>query len=97
MKINVQSIAKLANIPITSEDARKLDVALQASVKHIERLSVIDTKSVEETAEVNHLHNVWRDDEVRPSFTQAEALMNAKHVFNGFFVVPVVIHEAVES
>lgn len=94
--INVKHIAKLANIPVGDEEATRLEKELEETLKHVERLNDIDTSKVEGTNEVTQATNVWREDEVKPSLTQAEALMNAKHVHNGFFVVPVLIEEAVE-
>lgn len=96
-KINVKHISKLANLPITEEIAKKLDTELDATLEHIERLNEIDTANTKGTNEVVSMTNVMREDEVKPPLTQAEALMNAKKVHNGFFVVPVIIEEAIEN
>ena len=39
------------------------------------------------------LKDIWREDVVKPSLSQEEALMNAKNTYNGFFVVPVILAE----
>lgn len=95
-KINVKHIAKLANIPLTHEQEEKLEKELEATLEHVERLSEIDTTKVDGTNEVTEAVNVMREDLVKPSLTQEEALQNAKKVHNGFFVVPIIIEEAVE-
>ncbi|HEX7042346.1 MAG TPA: Asp-tRNA(Asn)/Glu-tRNA(Gln) amidotransferase subunit GatC [Patescibacteria group bacterium] len=95
-KININHIAKLANIPLGDSEKEKLEKQLEETLKHVERLNEIDTSKVEGTNEVTGLKNVWREDEVTPSLFQAEALMNAKKVHKGFFVVPVILEEAVE-
>ena len=96
-KININHVAKLANIPLHDEEKAKLESQLEATLAHVERLKEIDTSKVEGTNEVTGLKNVWREDIVEPSLFQAEALMNAKKIHNGFFVVPVIIEEAVED
>lgn len=88
MKINIKHIAKLANIPILPEEERKLEEELESTLKHIERLAELATKDVLPTFQVTGLENVWREDQITPSFTQEEALKNAHKTHNGFFIVP---------
>lgn len=97
MKINVKHIAKLAEIPITTEEEKKLEKELGATLEHVDRLSEIDTTNVVGTNEVVEAVNVMREDEIRPSLSQEAALKNAKKTYNGLFVVPVIIEEAVEK
>lgn len=96
-KIDINHVATLANIPLQDNEKEVLEKQLEATLEHVERLSEIDTAKVEGTNEVTGLKNVWREDVVEPSLFQAEALMNAKKVHNGFFVVPVILEEAVEG
>lgn len=96
MKINVKHVAKLANIPLTDEETTVLEKELEATLERVDRLNEIDTSIVEGTNEVTKEENVMRDDEIRPSLSQEEALKNAKKTYNGFFVVPVIIEEAIE-
>lgn len=96
MKINVQHIAQLANLPLTVAEEKKLQKELEATLEHVEHLNEIDTSKVEGTNEVTEAINVMREDEIKPSLLQKEALKNAKRTYNGFFVVPVIIEEAVE-
>jgi aspartyl-tRNA(Asn)/glutamyl-tRNA(Gln) amidotransferase subunit C len=95
-KINIHHIAKLTSLTLTDEEEKMLEGQLEKTLEHVDRLSEIDTSSVEVTNDITGLSNVMREDIVTPSLTQAEALMNAKQVHNGFFVVPVIIEEAVE-
>ena len=96
MKINIKHTAQLANIPINDVQAKKLQNELEATLEHVERLNEIDTSKVEGTNEVTHAINVMREDLVTPSLSQKKALQNAKKQYNGFFVVPVILEEAVE-
>lgn len=95
-KINIHHVAKLANLPIPEEKLEMLEKQLETTVEHIERLNELDTSTVDETSDITGLRNVMRDDVVEPSLTQEEALSNAKETHNGFFVVPVILEEAVE-
>ncbi len=91
MKINIKHVAKLANIPISEEEEKKLAQELESTLEHIERLSEIATDNVVPTSQVTGLENVFREDEICVSLTQEEALKNAKKTYNGFFVVPAIL------
>ena len=92
MKINISRVAMLASLTIPTDEKDSLDKQLEATLEHVNRLKKIDTKA-EETNQVNNLENIWREDVVKPSLSQEEALMNAKNTYNGFFVVPVILAE----
>lgn len=87
MKVNASHIAKLANLPLTEDEEKKLAEQLQETLEYIENLNEIDTKSTEPTSQVTGLENVSRDDETLPSLNQEEALQNTKSTHNGFFKV----------
>lgn len=93
MKINVPHIAKLANLPLSSAEENSLHKQLEATLDHINELNKINTSEIKETNEVNNLFNICREDEVKPSLSQNQALMNAKHTHNGFFIVPYILEE----
>lgn len=94
--IDIKRIAKLAELPIAEDKLGRLERELEQTVEHVERLQNINTSSVTGTNTVTDLSNITREDVVEPSLTQEEALQNAKKTHNGFFVVPVIIEEAVE-
>lgn len=94
MKIDIDHIAKLANIPLSDIEKKLLKSQLEKTLEHVDRLKEINTSEVEETNEVNNLVNVCREDEVKKSLPQEKALMNAKNTYNGFFVVPAILEEA---
>ena len=96
MKINIKHIAKLAGLFVNSDEEKILEEQLETTIKHVESLNDINTDHVTETNEVTDLKNVAREDVVTPSLSQEDALKNAKKTYNGFFVVPIIIEEAVE-
>ncbi len=95
MKLNVPHIAKLANLPISSDEESVLETQLTETLTYVEMLQEIDTKNVKPTAQVTGLENVWREDVVDSTrtFSQEQALANASHVHDGYFVVPQLISE----
>lgn len=93
MKINITHIAKLANLPLSKEEEKKLAAQLETTLEHIERLKEIDTTTITGTNEVTGLEDVLREDVAMPSLLQEEALINAKKSYNGFFVVPAILEE----
>lgn len=91
MKLNIKHIAKLANLPISEKEEKKLETQLEETLKYIEILKEIDTEKVQSTAHVTGLENVTREDKAFPSFTQKEALSNTTKAKNGFFEVEAIL------
>jgi len=93
MKIDVVHVAKLANLPLTQKEKEKFDKQLADTLDYVNQLEEINTKDVEPTSQVTGLENVTREDEVRPSLTQEEALSGTKNQHNGFIKVPAILEE----
>ncbi len=91
MKIDVSHVAKLANLPLSSEEKKRFEKQLEETLSYVENLNEIDTKTTKPTDHVTGLANVTREDETTPSLSQEDALKNAKTTHNGFFKVPVII------
>lgn len=87
MKFDISHVAKLANLPLSEEEKKKFSVQLEETVEYVEGLNEVNTESVELTSQVTGLENVTREDKVKPSLTQEQALSNAKSTYNGFFKV----------
>lgn len=94
-KVPVSHVAKLANIPISDQEEKNLELAFEETLAVVEELQTVDVSGVEPTFQVTGLENVMRDDVVndRRMFTQAQALANAKATHDGYFVVPQVISQ----
>ena len=86
---DVEHIARLANIPVTPEEKKKLADGFNTVIGVLDQLKTIDTKNIEPTHQVTGLENITREDEVDVTrmFTQEQALANAPKKQNGFFVV----------
>ncbi len=91
----VHHVAKLAQIPVTTTEEKALEKAFDETLSVVNSLSQLDVSGVEPTHQVTGLTNVLREDIVdeQRMFTQEQALMNAKHTHNGYFVVPQLIDQ----
>jgi aspartyl-tRNA(Asn)/glutamyl-tRNA(Gln) amidotransferase subunit C len=91
----VQHIATLSNLPVTDDQAKRLEQAFEETLAVVADLQTVDVTGVEPTFQVTGLENVLREDVVNEQkmFTQEQALANAKKTFDGFFVVPQVISQ----
>jgi aspartyl-tRNA(Asn)/glutamyl-tRNA(Gln) amidotransferase subunit C len=67
MKLTVQQvedIAELARLSLTSEEKQKYAEQLSVILEYIDMLNEVDTEGVEETCQVTGLVDVLREDEV---------------------------------
>ncbi len=90
---DAKHIASLANLSIRESELAKLTSDLSNILDLVNKLQKLDTKNVEPTSQVTGLTNVYRDDVVRVSLTQTEALSDARKTHNGYFVVPAIFEE----
>lgn len=89
----VAHVARLSRLELSAEEREQFREQLGEILAYVRRLDALDLSDVPPTAHVRPMANVLREDEVRPSLTQAEALANAPAVDQGYFVVPPVITE----
>jgi aspartyl-tRNA(Asn)/glutamyl-tRNA(Gln) amidotransferase subunit C len=87
----VLHIAYLARIRLTDEDVTKFQNQLSDILDHFTALQALDTENVEPTSHPLPLESVMREDEVRPSLSQEDALANAPIAADGFFRVRAVL------
>ncbi|CAA9582412.1 MAG: Aspartyl-tRNA(Asn) amidotransferase subunit C @ Glutamyl-tRNA(Gln) amidotransferase subunit C [uncultured Thermomicrobiales bacterium] len=94
---DVEHVAVLARLGLSEEEKQTLRGQLSSILDHIAVLERLDTDAISPTAQVNVLENVLRDDEVRPSLTQAQVLANAPRHRDGFLEVRAAIEAPVEG
>ena len=81
-------LIRQANIPLEEKESAEIHSQLNEALGAIKVFDELDTKNVPTLNQpIEDLHNVWREDIVTPSFTQDQALSQAKHTHNGYFVV----------
>jgi aspartyl-tRNA(Asn)/glutamyl-tRNA(Gln) amidotransferase subunit C len=89
--MEIGDIALLARLELSEEEKDLFSRQLGSIIKYIEKLNELDTASVEPTAHVLPLHNVFREDEVQPSLSREMALQNAPERNEQFYRVPKII------
>ena len=88
---DVQYIAALARINLSSEEISPLASDLENILGYIKQLEKLDVSHVNPTSHVLSLENVYRQDNITPSLSQDEALSIAIAKLKGSFKVPQII------
>lgn len=89
----VEHVAKLARLRFTEDEVVKFTRQFNQILDYMEKLNELDTSNVEPLSHVVELQNVFRDDEVHPSYPREEVFRNAPSHDGKFFKVPKVIGE----
>ena len=92
---DAKKIAGFAKIPVTPQQQKDLADGFNTTIDVVDKLFSVDVHNVLPTSQVTGLTNVFRDDVVDSTrtFTQEQALANAKKTHNGFFVVEQVLEQ----
>jgi len=86
MKIDVSHVAKLANLPLTSEEEEKYSEQLSKILEYIDQLNSVDTLNVEPTFNVSEQENLIAEDKARECLSQEDVLSNASQKRDALFV-----------
>ncbi len=91
MKMDIEKVAKLARLELSGEERETFGNQLEQILTYMEQLNRLDTTGVEPTSHAIPIHNVFREDEVKPSCPQEEVLAIAPAEEEGHFKVPRII------
>jgi aspartyl-tRNA(Asn)/glutamyl-tRNA(Gln) amidotransferase subunit C len=97
MTLSRQDVAKvgmLARLALTDADLERMTGELSKIVGLVSQLAEVDTAAVEPLAHPLDSQNVFRDDELRPSLTTAEALQSSPRHDGECFLVPAVLGDS---
>lgn len=89
----VRHLASLARILVTDEEVETLASELNVIVDAVAKVNQAVSGDVAATSHPIPMVNVFREDEVRPSLTQAEALSGAPDSAEGRFRVAAILDE----
>ncbi|MBC2855773.1 MAG: Asp-tRNA(Asn)/Glu-tRNA(Gln) amidotransferase subunit GatC [Cetobacterium sp.] len=89
----VLNVAKLARLEFKLEEIEKFQNELNDIIKYIDVLSEVNTDNVEPLTQVNDGVNNFREDEIKPSISVADAILNAPSSEDGAIIVPKVVGE----
>jgi aspartyl-tRNA(Asn)/glutamyl-tRNA(Gln) amidotransferase subunit C len=90
-KKDVEYIAALARMHVAPEKVEGLTKNLSDIVGYVEQLQQLDLTNVKPTSHAVPLSNALREDVVKPSLSNAQALSIAPEAKDGCFKVPLVI------
>ncbi len=91
MKITEQDVlyvAHLARLNVTKEELAKMTGQLDKFLSYVDKLREVDTGKTEPVTHFFSVQNAFRDDEVRSSLSQQEALKNCEQTDGESFLVP---------
>lgn len=91
MKMDIEKVARLARLELTEEEKVTFGNQLEQILNYMEQLNGLDTTGVEPTSHAIPISNVFKEDEVNPSFPQKEVLEIAPDEEDGHFKVPKII------
>jgi aspartyl-tRNA(Asn)/glutamyl-tRNA(Gln) amidotransferase subunit C len=89
----VRHLANLARIDLTDAELVRFTEQLSVIVDSVAKISNIVDENTPATSHPIPLNNVFREDEIRPSLTQAEALSGAPERAQGRFKVAAILDE----
>jgi aspartyl-tRNA(Asn)/glutamyl-tRNA(Gln) amidotransferase subunit C len=90
-KKQVEDVARLARLTLSDDELDKMTIQLGKILSYVEKLNELDTNSIQPTSHVFSVCNAFREDNVKPSLSQDEALMNAPKKHENMFQVPKIL------
>jgi len=94
MEVNnklIQDLSRLAKLKFDEKSAEKMKGDLKKIISFVDKLSEIDTESVEPLIYLSDEVNVLRTDEIASEVSQENALKNAPQKDSDYFKVPTVL------
>jgi aspartyl-tRNA(Asn)/glutamyl-tRNA(Gln) amidotransferase subunit C len=92
--VNVQKLAKMLQLELTDSEIEKLTFDLEAIIDYIKVLDELNLDTVEPTFSVTGLKNVYQDESAKMTFSQEEAVYNAKSTKEGLIIAKAVFGES---
>jgi aspartyl-tRNA(Asn)/glutamyl-tRNA(Gln) amidotransferase subunit C len=93
-RADVEHVARLARLRLTDEELDRFQAQLDVILQEADKIRRLPTEGVPPTAHAVPMANVWRNDVVGPTLSQADALSTAPEVEQDRFKVPRIIEEA---
>ena len=97
MALSLEDVAKIANLArlnLTDEELALYRDQLSAVLDYAGRLNELDISEVQPTTSAVALQNVMREDELRPSLSIEEVLLNAPQQIDNQFLIQPVLEDA---
>ncbi|VVA44112.1 Aspartyl/glutamyl-tRNA(Asn/Gln) amidotransferase subunit C [Candidatus Roizmanbacteria bacterium] len=89
----IDSLSKLAKINLSKEQEEKYAGEFSSVMGYMDEIKNINVDHIPETSRIANDENVLREDVVKQSLDQKEALKNSKNTSNGYFLVPAIFKD----
>lgn len=90
-KKDIEHVAQLARLNLSEDELRTMTGQLDNILTYVEKLGELDTSDVIPTSHVFSVSNAFREDEVKESLSQEEAVKNGPLQNGETFQVPRII------
>jgi len=90
---DVRHVAYLSRLEFADSEIQRFTEDLNNILTHVDKLAALDTTAIAPTSHSLKMENVFREDEVRPSLTNEQALANVPEREGLFFKVPQIIQD----
>lgn len=87
----VLHIAKLSKLEISEDKLASYTNDMSQIIEFANKLSEVNVEGVKPTAHILNIYNVFKKDEISPSFSREDILKNAPEAQGGCISVPKVV------
>lgn len=87
----IDNLSELSKLNFDQKQSQQIKFDLEKMLEFVNTISQINTDNVEPLVYVNEETKLLRNDEVKDSLSQADALKNAPEKDSDYFKVPVVL------
>jgi aspartyl-tRNA(Asn)/glutamyl-tRNA(Gln) amidotransferase subunit C len=87
-KETVKHVAEVARITLTDKEIEEYAPQLREILEAFSKLDEIDAKDTKPSFQPIDIKNAMREDEIKPSLSQEEALKNSPNTKDGYFKGP---------
>lgn len=81
-------VAENAKLKLTDDELKEFLPQLKEVLDFFSHIDKVDTKGIEPSVQPVELKNMLREDEIKPSLAQEDALKNTEHKKDGYFKGP---------
>ncbi len=87
----VEHVAQLARLNLEEKELEKMTKQLDDILSYVAKLEELDTENISPTTHAFSISNAFREDEIKNSLSQKEALSNCADQNEEAFIVPRII------
>lgn len=85
--LDFAKLVKMTKLTLSAEEKDSIHAQLDEALKAVEVFDELDLKDVAPLSHPGGLTNIMREDIIKPSLSQSDALSNAKETHDGYFMV----------